>query len=93
MDPEVFRNEVERRYELRIDEQVVGVADFHEQGGTVVMPHTAVDPSLRGQGMGAVLVRGALNDLRARGATVDPQCWYVAEFIAANPDYADLLAN
>jgi predicted GNAT family acetyltransferase len=93
MEPEVFRNEVEQRYELRLDEVVVGVADYREHGGTVVMPHTSVDPSHRGQGLAAVLVRGALNDLRARGATVDPQCWYVAEFISANSDYADLLSS
>lgn len=93
MEPEVFRNEVEQRYELRLDEVVVGVADFREHGGTVVMPHTVVDHSHRGKGLAAVLVRGALDDLRARGATIDPQCWYVAEFVAANPDYADLVAG
>jgi predicted GNAT family acetyltransferase len=37
-------------------------------------------------------VRGALDDVRRAGATVVPQCWFVHEFIEANPDYADLRA-
>jgi predicted GNAT family acetyltransferase len=33
-----------------------------------------------------------LDDVRARGHTVVPRCWFVAEFIEQNPSYADLLA-
>ena len=48
---------------------------------------------MRKQGLGAELVRGALDDVRARGSTVLAQCWYVAEFIDQHPEYADLLAD
>ena len=37
-----------------------------------------------------MLVRGALDHIRGRGLTVDPQCWYVAEFIRAHREYVDL---
>jgi predicted GNAT family acetyltransferase len=81
------------RYELLEGDEVVGFADYRDGGeGALVFPHTVIDPSRRGQGLGEVLVRGALDDVRRRGATVVPTCWYVAEFIGANPDYADLLA-
>ncbi|MBV8983070.1 MAG: N-acetyltransferase, partial [Acidimicrobiia bacterium] len=46
----------------------------------------------RGQGLGAEMVRGALDDTRSTGHQVVPACWYVAEFIDANPEYRDLLA-
>jgi hypothetical protein len=42
--------------------------------------------------MGARLVLGALDDARAKGRRVLPYCWYVAEFIDANPEYQDLVA-
>ena len=47
---------------------------------------------MQGEGLGAELVRRALDEVRASGATVVPQCWYVAQFIDENPEYADLVA-
>jgi predicted GNAT family acetyltransferase len=38
------------------------------------------------------LVRYALDHVRATNRRVEPQCWYVAQFIAENPEYADLAA-
>jgi uncharacterized protein len=80
------------RYELFLDGAMVGVADYRIEGATVVFPHTEVDPLYRGQGLAAVLVRTALDHVRASGRTVVPQCWYVAEFMASNPAYRDLAA-
>jgi predicted GNAT family acetyltransferase len=84
---------VERsRFELVEDGQVVGVADYRRDGDTWVFPHTEIVPARRGSGLGAVLVQGALDDVRAAGGTVVPRCWYVAEFIDGHPEYRDLLA-
>ena len=84
---------VERsRFELVEDGQVVGVADYRRDGDTWVFPHTEIVAARRGQGLGAVLVQGALDDVRAAGGTVVPRCWYVAEFIDGHPEYRDLLA-
>jgi hypothetical protein len=88
---EVRKNAERSRYELVIDAEVVGIADYRREGDTLVFPHTEVKSSLRGQGMGARLVQGALDDARAEGHRVVPRCWYVAEFIDANPEYRDLL--
>ena len=57
-----------------------------------MLPHTEISPHMRGKGLGDVLVRGALDDLRAQGRTVVPACWFVAEFIERNADYGDLVA-
>lgn len=92
MKTEVRNNADQSRYELLIGAEVVGVADYHRDGDTLVFPHTHVKASLRGQGLGARLVQGALDDARAHGHRVVPRCWYVAEFIDANPEYRDLLA-
>jgi uncharacterized protein len=54
--------------------------------------HTEVEPRLEGQGLGAVLVRGALDDARARGELVVPRCPFVAAFIHRHPEYEDLVA-
>ena len=89
----VRRNDEKGRYELIREDRVVGFADFHGEGDRVVFPHTVIDSNLRGNGFGAELVRGALDDIRERGERVVPRCWYVAQFIDENPEYADLLAD
>ena len=80
------------RYEIHVDGELVGIADYREHGDVLTFPHTVIDGHRRGQGLGAELVRAALDDVRRSGRTVVPACWYVAQFIDENPDYRDLLA-
>jgi uncharacterized protein len=82
------------RYELYVGDDLAGIADYRERDdGSLVFPHTEIDPARRGQGLGAVLVQGALDDVRSNGGTVVPQCWYVAQFIRQHPEYRDLAAG
>lgn len=92
MEPTVHKAEDRSRYELVLDGDVVGVADYHDDGTRVVLPHTVIDPHMRGRGLGDVLVAGALDDLKNQGRRVVPTCWFVAEFIERNADYGDLVA-
>jgi predicted GNAT family acetyltransferase len=89
---EVRRNPDLDRYELLEGDDILGIADYRVEGDTVVFPHTVVDPRWRGQGLGAVLVEGALRDVRTTGRAVVPRCWYVKEFIDKHPQYKELLA-
>jgi predicted GNAT family acetyltransferase len=89
----VTKNESAGRYELHVDGDLAGIADYTERDDVIVLPHTEIDTSRRGQGLGAVLVQGALDDLRPTGKKVVPSCWYVAQFIDENPSYKDLLAG
>jgi len=81
------------RYELRRDGRAVGRMDYVQQGETLVVTHTEVSPALRGRGLGDVLVRGALDDVRARGLRVRPLCWFVRDLMQARPEYRDLLSD
>ena len=90
---DVRHNAPRSRYEITVDGRVAGFAEYTRHGDTVFFPHTEIEPSMRNRGLGAELVRGALDDLRARGNTVVAQCWYVAEFIDRHTEYADLLAQ
>jgi predicted GNAT family acetyltransferase len=92
MANEVRRNDADGRYELWVDGELAGIADFHVDGDTVVLPHTEIDPGRRGQGLGAILVKGALDDIRHAGRTVVPTCWYVGQYIDEHPEERDLLA-
>lgn len=90
---ETRHNEDKRRYEILVDDVVVGIADVDVEGETMVFPHTQIDPSMRGRGLGERLVRDALDDARERGFKVIGSCWFVRDFIRDHPEYADLKAS
>jgi uncharacterized protein len=82
------------RYELWDGDRMIGIADYREAGeGVFVFPHTEIATHRRGEGLGEVLVRGALDDVRRRGGHVVPACWFVADFVGSNPAYEDLVAS
>lgn len=80
------------RYELLDDGEVIGIADYRDDGERVVFPHTVIDRDRRGHGLGEILVRYALDDVRSKGRSIVPSCWFVAEFVDLNPEYRDLVA-
>jgi predicted GNAT family acetyltransferase len=90
----VRKNEPASRYDLIDgDAQVLGFVSYHLRDGIVVLQHTEIEASRRGNGLGAELVRGALDDVRATGATVDPRCRFAASVIEEHPEYRDLVAR
>ena len=86
-------NPEQQRFELVDGDEVVGIADYRRQGDTLVIPHTEIQRHRRGQGLGEVLVQGALDATRAQGLRVEARCWFVEQFIATHPDYADLAVS
>ena len=80
------------RYELLVGERVIGIADYRRVDGTLVLPHTEIEPNERGRGWGDVLVGAALDDIRRQGLRIVPSCWFVADFVKLHPEYGDLLA-
>jgi len=78
-------------YDALIGDQVVGTIVYERSGRRLVFSHTIVEPEFRGRGIGTVLVTKALDDVRAKDMTLTNYCEFVAAFIAAHPDYADLI--
>jgi hypothetical protein len=92
METRVENNTDASRYELFVDGDLAAIADYRVEGQTIVFPHTEVRPDMRGRGLGDVLVKQALDDVRASGRSVRATCWFVAEFIENHPAYQDLAA-
>ncbi len=80
-------------YVLRRSGERVGLMDYRRNGDLVDIVHTEISPQVRGQGLGAVLVRDALEDLRGTGCRIRPSCWYVRDFIRDNGEFADMLED
>ncbi len=91
-DVTVRNNPELNRYEALIGEQVAGFARYRLSDDRITFVHTEVDDAFEGQGVGGVLARGALDDVRADGTrTVRPLCPFIKGWIEKHPDYADLV--
>lgn len=85
---EVRDNPAEDRYELRVDGELAGVADYRDRGGRRIFVHTEVDDAYAGRGLGNRLAKGALDDALARGLHVVPRCPFIRAWLERHPDYA-----
>ncbi len=92
MDAKVVDVPEKGRFEVRLDDRVVGLASYHVEGGTMTLPHTEVDPAVGGRGIGTALVSGVLDAARERGLHVLPYCSFVRYYIQQHPETADLVA-
>jgi predicted GNAT family acetyltransferase len=92
MSDVVTDNPARSRYELALEGGIAFI-DYQRIGGLFVLTHAEVPPALRGRGIGGRLTAGALELVRAQGGRVEARCPYVAQFIAGNAQYQDLLAQ
>jgi uncharacterized protein len=87
---EVVNNTAKHRYELSVDGHVAATY-YTLADGIITFVHTEVPPELGGMGIGSKLIKGALDQVRASGLKVIPQCPFVKAFIEKNAAYQDLL--
>lgn len=78
-------------YEALIGGEVIGSIVYQHPGPRMVFMHTIVEPDFRGRGIATTLVKAALDDVRARDLKLSNYCGFVAEFLTAHPEYADLI--
>jgi len=91
-DTVVIDNQAESRYELRIGDELVSLADYRLSGNVVTVPHVETRPSHEGRGFAALLMDGVIDDLRARSLTIRPSCPYAAAYMRDRPETHDLYA-
>jgi len=82
------------QYALLEDGETVGFAAYDVVGDEIRFTHTEIEPSRRSAGLGAQLVQGALDDVRAETSLrVVPLCPFVADWVDEHVDYQELLAR
>jgi predicted GNAT family acetyltransferase len=80
------------RYELTIDGRRAGLVSYRLAPGVITFVHAEIDDAYVGHGLGTRLAAAVLDDARARGLAVRPNCPFIKEFIDEHTEYADLVA-
>jgi predicted GNAT family acetyltransferase len=92
-DVDVRDNPAQKRYELRIGDDVAGFAAYRVRDGVTVVTHSEINQRFRGQGLGNVLAERTLDALRAQGARVYPACPFFAKYVSQHPEYDDIIED
>ena len=91
MDVVIEDNPERSRYEIHVDGELAGVADYVLEPGTISHVHTEVASAFARRGLASRLVRHALVDARGRDLAVLPYCSFVAHVIASSDEFLDLV--
>ena len=89
-----------KRYEIQVGRTPITIetgrmakqadgATIVSMGDTVVFVHTEVDQDSGRKGLGSTLVKGALDDVRAKGGSVVAQCSFVRGWIEKHDEYIE----
>ena len=81
------------RYEARVEgHDGIGELTYSRMSPSkVIADHTGVDDSLRGTGVGKVLVERLVADARSEGFTIVPLCSFVQAQFKRQSEWSDLL--
>lgn len=103
-DPAVVDHPEAQRYEIVIDGQAAGFAEYRLVGpdyatpdydtpdyDTMVFTHTVIQNAFEGRGIGSRLAKAALDAARTRGLWVRPECSFFVRYIERHGEYADLV--
>ena len=88
---EVVDNKAKDRFELEADGHIA-FGSYEREDGLITFTHTIVPAELQGRGLGSILIKAALDAVRAEGLKVVPECPFVRAYIDKHPEEQDLLA-
>lgn len=91
MTTAVQDNPTASRFEISVDDELVGYLEYQEDDGEYAIPHTRIFPQFRHRGLGATLVLNSLETIRERRGTVLPYCSFVPKIMRDHPELAELV--
>ena len=90
-EPEIVDDKEQSRYEARLGDETVAIADYVKQPGIVSFTHTETFAGHKGQGLAGRMIDRALRDAQAESLEVIPFCSFVADYIGAHREFLELV--
>jgi len=90
MDYKLIDNEAYKQYEFHIEGQIAK-REYIKTQKQIYLTHTEVPIQLEGKGIGSVLVRQVLEDIKEKKLTLIPLCPFVSMYIKEYPEWKILV--
>ncbi len=91
MATNVHKNDDKNRFEISVDGELAGYADYTLEDKTYVMLHTEVFDRFGRSGVGSQLVVESLKIIREEGGQVLPHCPFIPTVITKHPEFIELV--
>jgi predicted GNAT family acetyltransferase len=85
--PQITDDTAGQRFVTVVD-GVEAKLEYARRGDRLVLQHTEVPDEIGGRGIAGALVRFAVEQARADGATIVPRCPYARRWLEGHPDAA-----
>ena len=90
-DKRIINNTQAHRFEIFVDDELAGYAEYRQEDSSVAFTHTIVEPQYKGKGVGSALANGALDAVREAGGSALPYCSFIRSYIQRrHPAYLEL---
>jgi predicted GNAT family acetyltransferase len=88
----VRRNEATHRFEAELDAAPAGFVDYRQRGDEFTLIHTRTLAGFEGRGVGSMLARSALEEVRRRGGKAVVSCPFIRAYLRKHPgEYDDVV--
>src|ERR1700733_10570995 len=89
----VIDNSLRDRFEVLVDDEVIGWQPYRRYKNHIVLMGTQIDPQWRGGGVSSVLIDGVLELIASASRTVVPRCKLTGDYIFRHPQYRNLVTE
>lgn len=87
MSTEVRINTALERFEIYVDGDIAGYAEYQDTASERAFVHTEIHPRYERQGYAKELIGTALRTTRGEGFGILPMCSMVRHFVEINPEF------
>lgn len=71
----------------------MAIADYIHVKDKIIITHTIVPKELEGKGIGSLLIKQVLEDIKVRDLYVVPECEFVRAYIEKHPEWKSIVAE
>ena len=90
---DISHRPADRRFVLTDRGADLAHLEYVVRDGVWFITHTFTEPAARGRGLAAQVTRAALDAARAEHVKVRPVCPFVVDYVAAHPEFADVVVS
>lgn len=83
---ELIKNIADHRFEIQVGKYMAFI-EYKQNGNTVTLVHTEVEPELEGKGAGTAVIEKTLNYIEKNNLKLIPICPFVKAYIQHHPEW------